>query len=221
MPLCDKLIALRIQQGLSQEELAAALAVSRQTIGKWESAQAQPELNGLLAISDFFRVTLDSLVRDEPCAPALHSAAPVHELIPFLLRAKHSTYAGHGPEDRPSCPGAHDFTYAEGTLTYHDRYIGGECFFGEEIVWCEARPIWRMNYGGRTLSSAFSGDFLKRALCHGTETMPYRGPALYREGDYTYQCTTRGSMDWFSGKEAIYLRDEVIYECRFHGGAPR
>ncbi len=55
LDLAGRLQQLRKQQGLSQEELAGQLGVSRQAVSKWESAQAQPELEKLLALSDFFR----------------------------------------------------------------------------------------------------------------------------------------------------------------------
>lgn len=221
MNFADKLITLRTRRGMSQEELTERLGLSRQTIGRWETAQALPETGALLALSSCFDVTIDSLLRDEPCAPRIVPDCREEDFVPFLLRAKRATYAGHGPECAPSRPGAHDFSCTEGTLSYRDSYLGGECFFGEEAVWAAGRPLWSMNYGGRTLSSAFSGDFLKRALCHGTPDLPYRGPALYREGDYTYQCSVQGDLRWFTGAEVIYYEDALIYECRFHGGKVR
>jgi transcriptional regulator with XRE-family HTH domain len=57
----EKLAALRRGRGLSQEELADALAVSRQAVGKWESGRAVPELTKLLEICDFYGVSLDSI----------------------------------------------------------------------------------------------------------------------------------------------------------------
>ena len=78
-----------------------------------------------------------------------------------------------------------------------------------------------MNYSGRTLADTFSGDFLKLALRHGTPDMPYRGPSLLRNGDYTYICDVDGDLDWFIGTEAIYYKDATVYECRFHGGSVR
>lgn len=221
MSFAEKLIALRTHRGISQEELAGQLAVSRQTIGRWETAQALPETGALLALSSCFGVTIDSLLRDEPCAPRLTPDEPAEDLAGFLLRAKRATYAGHGPECAPSRPGAHDFTYTDGPLTYRDSYFGGECFFGEEVVWRGDAPLWAMNYGGRVLHSAFNGDFFKRALCHGGPDAPWRGPALYREGDYTYQCSAQGDVTWFHGTESVYYRTELICECHFHGGTLR
>ena len=63
--------------------------------------------------------------------------------------------------------------------------------------------------------------FMKEALLLGTMEMPYRGPALYRKGEYVYCCRSEGSMDWFCGQEDILLNGNRIYECRFHGGKIR
>lgn len=63
MELGDKLRTLRREKGLSQEELAAMIGVSRQALSKWEAGQSRPELDKLLALSDTFGVTIDSLVR--------------------------------------------------------------------------------------------------------------------------------------------------------------
>lgn len=58
----NKLYELRKQRGLSQEELACKLNVSRQTVSKWELGDATPEMEKLVAISDLFEISLDELV---------------------------------------------------------------------------------------------------------------------------------------------------------------
>lgn len=218
MNLSEKLVALRTSHGLSQEALAEALGVSRQAIGKWENGQASPELSGLIALSRYYAVAIDSLVNDHACDVAVLSNHPHDSLADFLLRAKRATYAGHAAEASAERPEAHEFSYEEGNLTYRDSYFGGHQFHGQEVVRQDHQPIWCMNYSGRTLSDLFSGDFLKFALRHGMVDMPYRGPRLFRNGDYTYVCETEGTLDWFYGTEAIYQQDTLVYECRFHGG---
>ena len=64
MALPEKLYALRKKSGLSQEQLAEALNVSRQAISKWESGSAMPESDKLLALSNYFGVSLDYLLKD-------------------------------------------------------------------------------------------------------------------------------------------------------------
>lgn len=63
MNLANRIQTLRKARGISQEELADQLGVSRQAVSKWESEQSQPELDKLLQISDFFGVSCDYLLR--------------------------------------------------------------------------------------------------------------------------------------------------------------
>ena len=65
MKLSEKLYKLRKKRGLSQEELADALGVSRQAISKWESGTALPETEKIILISNYFAVTADYLLNDE------------------------------------------------------------------------------------------------------------------------------------------------------------
>lgn len=65
MIFADKLIALRKKLGLSQEELAEQLAVSRQAVSKWEGAQSIPEIEKLVQLSRIFGVSVDYLLKDE------------------------------------------------------------------------------------------------------------------------------------------------------------
>lgn len=64
MKFNEKLIAIRKQQGLSQEELGMELQVSRQTISKWEMGQSYPDFQRLVMLSDYFGMSLDELVKD-------------------------------------------------------------------------------------------------------------------------------------------------------------
>lgn len=64
MALPEKLYTLRKKSGLSQEQLAEALNVSRQAISKWEGGSATPESDKLLALSNYFGVSLDYLLKD-------------------------------------------------------------------------------------------------------------------------------------------------------------
>lgn len=65
MILADKIIDLRKKAGMSQEELAEKLGVSRQSVSKWEGAQSTPDLNRILELSQIFGVTTDYLLKDE------------------------------------------------------------------------------------------------------------------------------------------------------------
>lgn len=63
------LTTLRRAKNLSQEQLAEKLDVSRQSVGKWESGEAYPEMKMLLQICDFFGVNLEDLVHGDVSTP--------------------------------------------------------------------------------------------------------------------------------------------------------
>ena len=62
MDFSEKLYELRKKNGLSQEELADTLKVTRQTISKWENGVSTPELEKLVSLSECFHISLDELV---------------------------------------------------------------------------------------------------------------------------------------------------------------
>lgn len=88
----EKLLELRRREGLSQEQLADRLGVTRQSVSKWESGAAAPELSKLIALSDLFSVSVDYLVKDrleEPQHPAPEappSTAKLEEQVEELSR---------------------------------------------------------------------------------------------------------------------------------------
>lgn len=75
MTFGETLIALRKSKGLSQEQLAEKLCLTRQTISKWELNQSSPDISYIIQLSAFFGVSTDYLIKGEqaddspPCEP--------------------------------------------------------------------------------------------------------------------------------------------------------
>lgn len=65
MEFCEKLQELRKSRGLTQEELAEALYVSRTAVSKWESGRGYPSIDSLKELSSYFSVTIDDLLSGE------------------------------------------------------------------------------------------------------------------------------------------------------------
>lgn len=61
MNIADRIQNLRRLKGISQEELADKIGVSRQSISKWESEQSIPDIDKVILLSDFFETTTDYL----------------------------------------------------------------------------------------------------------------------------------------------------------------
>ncbi len=234
MSFQEQLQVLRKARGLSQENLAECIGISRQAVAKWEVGQSYPDVDKLILLSNLFKISIDKLVKDytEDCHlgqdenentsmhnTSIHNITIYEDIISFLCRAKKATYAGKGNECLSSRPNSHDLQYAEGDFKYIDTYLGGEKFAGEEALWYNSMPLWSMNYIGRITAEGFSGDFLKEALLLVPKEYPYRGPMVYQNGDYKYHCIVNGSFEWFQGYEEIYYLDRKVYECIFHGGS--
>lgn len=69
MDFRDRLFDLRRQAGLSQEELANLLGVTRQAVQKWEAGTSRPDMDNLVSLSDYFKVSLDYLVTGKEASP--------------------------------------------------------------------------------------------------------------------------------------------------------
>ena len=65
MKLSEKIANLRKQNGLSQEDLAEKLDISRQSVSRWESGSAMPDASNLIQLSTLFDVTTDYLLNDD------------------------------------------------------------------------------------------------------------------------------------------------------------
>lgn len=222
MSFNKKLQSLRKKKGMSQEGLAELLDVSRQAVTKWEKGDSYPEIDTIIKISMLFNVTLDGLLKKQDNCDKIVSIYPNNingeDVIRFLCKAKRETYASSGNKVLSSRPSSNDLEFIEGDFRYIDTYLGSERFVGEEAIWIKESPYWAMNYSGRVIGEGFKGSFLKEALLHVPEGKPYRGPSIYEKGDYKYHCMVEGDFTWFKGKEEVYLKEEKIYECIFHGG---
>lgn len=226
MSFPEKIRTLRKLNKLSQEKLAEIMNVSRQAIAKWELGKSYPDIDKLIEISNYFNISIDSLLKEKnnDCnlkknITKIGEYKMDKKIVEFLCRAKRETYAsGNAKECIPCRPNSHDLKYCEGNLIYIDTYLGGEKFVGEEAIWNDNIPLWSMNYAVRIVEEGFEGGFLKEALRIVNEEYPYRGPLSYENGEFKYECSFAGNFEWFDGEEVIYKNDVKIYECKFHGG---
>lgn len=88
MSFADRLKEARRICGLSQEELAEHLDVSRQAVGKWEQGQSYPEVEKLLSLCGVLNTSLDALMADElqkNCRTEINTPAPSESI---LIRAE-------------------------------------------------------------------------------------------------------------------------------------
>lgn len=78
MEFQQRLFDLRRKSGLSQEELANLVGVSRQAVQKWEAGTSKPDIENLSALANYFQVTLDYLIQGKVSAPSPQEPTVVH-----------------------------------------------------------------------------------------------------------------------------------------------
>ena len=119
MEFRERLFELRRQAGLSQEELANLLGLTRQAVQKWEAGTSRPDMDNLIALADYFHVSLDYLVagREAPCPP------PPQE---------------YGPASPPPAPTVIHHYYHQG---WHYEYKSRRTLWG--------LPLVHVNFGRR------------------------------------------------------------------------
>ena len=88
--LADRLVELRKEHKLSQEALAEKLGLSRQSISKWERAEASPDTDNLIALAEVYGITLDQLLgNSEPeTEPQPQPKAPEKQLSAKQIKGK-------------------------------------------------------------------------------------------------------------------------------------
>lgn len=102
--MAKRFAQLRKQAGLSQEELAEKLGISRQAVSKWERAESSPDTDNLIALSRIYGISLDELVRtDSVDAEAEIPAEEPKEAHPFEEPAPQAPEPPH-MEEEPAWP---------------------------------------------------------------------------------------------------------------------
>lgn len=89
MSLAKKMIELRKQNGLSQQDLADRLGVSRQAISRWETGAVQPLADSVKSLAQVFQVSTDYLLNDDldtPTPPPTAQPAPTPQEEPTPAR---------------------------------------------------------------------------------------------------------------------------------------
>lgn len=85
MTLAEKILSLRTARGMSQDDLAEKLEVSRQSVSKWETGQSTPDLDKIIRLADLFGVTVDELVREgeapQPPEPSQPQEQPQPQVV--------------------------------------------------------------------------------------------------------------------------------------------
>ena len=89
MNFSEKLKEIRKKEGISQEQLAEKIGVSRQAITKWETRKGLPVVENMVIIAEIFKTTIDELLTDSVTKPAPETAVYISETIYDIDYEKH------------------------------------------------------------------------------------------------------------------------------------
>lgn len=89
MNFSEKLKEIRKNEGLSQEQLAEKIGVSRQAITKWETGKGLPDVENMIIIAEIFKTTLDELLRDSAAKQESEKPVFISETIYDIDCGKH------------------------------------------------------------------------------------------------------------------------------------
>ena len=170
MNLADRIQQLRKSRGISQEELADRIGVSRQAVSKWESGQTSPDLEKIVLLSDYFEVTTDYLLKGvSPTQAQTEQAQTVQaQTVQAQTVSAQIEPAQTGPDQTAlvqSAPGVQIFTMAGSALNL--------------IGLIAAAMIW---YERQTAAATAAGLILMVAGCvvYGTGILRADGEAKGR-----------------------------------------
>ena len=145
----EKLQELRKSRGLTQEELAEALYVSRTAVSKWESGRGYPSIDSLKEISSFFSVTIDDLLSGEKLISIAEkeNKSNIRHVCDLLL----------GMTDL--------FSFLLIVLPLYPKVVDGYVYSVNLFTYSGTTALNRMVYWGLFLALIFSGIF-KMLLLH-------------------------------------------------------
>lgn len=140
----------------------------------------------------------------------------------FLLASNKAGYAG-GEEKKwiKEPDGSTTIPFKKGDWRSHDNFFGGEPYGGRVVVFHKNNPFWIMVYygwiiEGVTVDPVYS--VLRGALMQMPEDAPFRGPREYKQNEFTYSNTWKGSLEKYSGEEQIAQKNKLIYKANYFGG---
>lgn len=161
------------------------------------------------------RLGLDSL---KPVIISSMESVNLEELRAFLMQANMPHAKGTATTTKEA-DGSRTIEYSEGDYRMHDNFFGGEPYGGRLVIFYKDQSIFLEVYYGKTSRPADEVyDFLREALQHPGKDNPYRGPAQYKKGNFTYKSSVRGDITDHVVKEYIYDGKTEIYSAVVVGG---
>lgn len=185
----EKLIQRRKEQGMTQEDLAERLSVSRQTVSKWENGECMPDADKFIRLSDILEISLDELagreVEVEPIVlPAPELPKPGGRLRRLLAAVAACLVIGLGcfALGRYVFPKAAPAAAGQAAVLPETLRVSGVSFFTDEE-------------GAKAIQFSANASVDGTAFLYRGEMEPVELPAVYKNGVYTVSGVPAGSFE--------------------------
>lgn len=147
----------------------------------------------------------------------------MHYLQTLLKTFNSKGYAEHSAVYLEQPDKSKRLELVDGDYKYIDFFWGGEPYGGTEMIFFQEKPILYITYYGWVRENADFGaayTFLRNSLKEGVKSQStlHRGPECYKEGDYVYTNSVKGTIENFELVEKIFLGEVEIYSAKFMGG---
>ena len=142
------------------------------------------------------------------------------QLKQFLIEANKAGYAS-GIDPRKEKDGSSTITYKSGDWSMNDNFFGGEPYGGRELVFRKGKPYWIMVYYGAVEKGVDKNKvykFLQQSLKKMPKDAPFRGPKMYKNGNWKYENSWEGEVESFKGREEISKDGKKVYWAEYLGG---
>lgn len=147
------------------------------------------------------------------------------DLKKFLHSPSNSYFNGNTKyEKKPERAGFYEITATDGDFSYRDSFTGHTRSRGMEIVRHKNIPVWSSLYGGGMVNgheklADKTFEFLKKAFnSKKPNSSSFRGPKVFKDGDWTYKYDQKGNIEEFSGYEEIKHKGKLVFYHRIIGG---
>ena len=184
----EKLIQRRKEQGMTQEDLAERLSVSRQTVSKWENGECMPDADKFIRLSDILEISLDELagreVEVEPIVlPAPELPKPGGRLRRLLAAAAACLLIGAAC----FCLGRYAFPKA--------APAAGQSAALPETLTVTGISFFTDADGAKAMRFSANASLDGTAFLYRGELKPVELPAVYKNGTYTVSGLPAGSYE--------------------------
>ena len=171
MELGNRLATLRKEKGISQEELASQLGVSRQAVSKWETGESEPETANLVALAKIYNVSLDELVTGDTTTPVIEA-----EVVDGPAKAPRDDDDDDDDDDEDD----DDDDYKPTRIRFAQKLVGSLGMLLALVAYLLCGFLWRGSYGNVGWASMWVLFFVPPIVVSILSSIEHKKPSHFQ-----------------------------------------